>query len=264
MISRKLIIGLDDTDIIGAPGTNQLARSIAETLPAGFEADIVLRHQLLKDPRIPFTSQNGAASIDVTATGEHRRTLEAPLPAVLMEFLRNAIREFAPEGSDPGVVVAPVELCSRELLAAPPDPAPPVPCPLVAFGRRCQREPVPQAEARRLARQLGLELEGLGGTEDGVIGALAAAGLRLTGDDGRVVHRRGWPWPDPFGGLHTVAEIRARGVDEVRVLATGAAVRRGVVQLGNRLRPAFRGGRVVLLVAPATAGPAEWVGLKLP
>ena len=42
--------------------------------------------------------------------------------------------------------------------------------------------------AREIAATHGIHLEGLGGTEDGVIGALAAVGLMATHDDGRVIH----------------------------------------------------------------------------
>ncbi len=132
---------------------------------------------------------------------------------------------------------------------------------LAAYGRRCQSEPITQGAARELAGSHGIHLEGLGGTEDGIIGALAAVVLRAGGEDGRVVHRRGWPWPDPFTGLRTVEEVHARGVDEVRVLATGAPVHQGLVDVGKRLRPAFRGGRVVLFVE---SGEAAWRGLKVP
>jgi hypothetical protein len=40
-------------------------------------------------------------------------------------------------------------------------------------------------QARDLASAYSLHLQGLGGTEDGVIGALAAAGLAACGEDGR-------------------------------------------------------------------------------
>ena len=106
------------------------------------------------------------------------------------------------------------------------------------------------------------------------IGALAAAGLRAWGDDGRVVHRPGWPWPDDFAGEQPVAAVIARGVDEIR--APTGPVTDGVVDVGKRLRPSFRGGRVVLFVEPVSAADegaararlanpaARWRALKLP
>ena len=59
--------------------------------------------------------------------------------------------------------------------------------PITAFGRRAQTELVRQQEARQLAAEHGLFLRGLGGTEDGVIGALSAVGLGASGQDGRFI-----------------------------------------------------------------------------
>ncbi len=234
-----IFVGLDDTDTLETPGTNQLARRIAGSLPPGFSAAVVLRHQLLFDPRIPYTSKNGSASILVEAGPDADQ-------GTLLVTLRQAVRDWYVPGSDPGLCVA-GEVSSE----------------VIAFGRRCQREPVPQAEARALARAAGVHLEGFGGTEDGVIGALAAVGLLAGGDDGRVVHRSGWGWPDDFSGLRTVEAIRARGVDRVLVAGSETVVQEGVVDLGKRLRPSYRRGRVVLFVEPA-AMPGAWRALKLP
>jgi hypothetical protein len=233
-----IVLGLDDTDTLHTPGTNQLARRIAGSLPAGFRATLVLRHQLLFDPRIPYTSQNGSASIAVEAESGADRD-------ALLATLRQAFRDWYVPGSDPGLCVA-VRVSAD----------------LVEFGRRCQREPVRQAEARELAGAAGVHLEGFGGTEDGVIGALAAVGLLAGGDDGRVVHLPGWTWPDGFSGPQRVDDIRGRGVDAVLVRATGAPLERGTVDVGKHLRPSYRGGRVVLFVE--AAGPADqWRAMKL-
>jgi hypothetical protein len=234
-----IAVGLDDTDTLESPGTNQLARRIADTLPEGFRATLILRHQLLFDPRVPYTSQNGSASIAVAAASGADRD-------ALLATLRRAFRDWYVPGSDPG-------LCVAERVS--PD--------LIDFGRRCQRELVRQREARSLAATAGVHLEGFGGTEDGVIGALAAVGLAAGGDDGRVVHRHGWTWPDGFSGPRPVRDIKARGVDAVVLWETGAAVERGTVDLGKHLRPSYRGGRVVLFVEPAGSA-EEWRALKLP
>ena len=231
-----IVLGLDDTDTLDTPGTNQLARRIADTLPPGFRATLVLRHQLLFDRRIPYTSQNGSASLALDAESEADRE-------ALLRMLRGAMREWYVPGSDPG-------LCLAEQ----------VPDVLVEFGRRCQREIVRQEDARDAARVAGVHLEGFGGTEGGVIGALAAVGLFASGEDGRVVHRHGWPWPDDFSGRQPVAAVRARGVD--LLLDGDRPVERGTVDLGKHLRPSYRGRRVVLFVEPG--GDGQWRAVKLP
>lgn len=245
----RLFVGLDDTDTLDTPGTNQLARRIAARLPSGYVLRAVLRHQLLIDARIPYTSQNGSASIILDAStgagGEGWRR-------DLLPMLRSEVRGWCPEGSDPGLCVA--ATVASEVLE---------------FGRRCQREPTSATAARSVAEECGVHLEGLGGTEDGVVGALAAVGL-AAGGEGRVVHLRGWPWPDPFSGVQTLKAVKARGIEEIRDRRSGAPVEEGRIDVGKRLRPAFRDGHVVLFVEPLQDGesgdPGDpvWRALKLP
>lgn len=236
-LASPLFIGIDDTDTLGSPGTNQLGRRLAARLPFGFKCCLILRHQLLFDPRIPYTSQNGCASLLV----QREAGLEV---GELRPALRREMRAWYVPGSDPG-------LCVAEQ----------VPAEVTAFARRCKSEVVPQAEARRLASSHGIHLEGFGGTEDGVIGALAAVGLLASGDDGRVVHLPGWSWPDAFAGLQPVPVIRERGVDEIRNGEDGPAVESGTVDIGKHLRPSYRNHRVVLVVERARSDD-EWRAMK--
>lgn len=275
--ARFFIVGLDDTDMPDTPGTNQLARRIADSLPPGFTFDVVLRHQLLLDPRIPYTSHNGCASIGVRAAPGHAAT-------DLLDSLRHLIREFAPPGSDPGLCI--LDRGFREDVRPMSEHRPVaetgIPAAIPSFAEHCQREPVHQADALAHARSFGIHLEPLGGTGDGIIGALAAVGLRAGNNDGRVVHRPGWPWPDPFVGPQPVPAILARGVDEIRLhdnvelpahrdtddaATDDLTVTTGVVDLGKHLRPSFRNGKVVLFVRPAAGAnspPTRWQALKLP
>ena len=97
--------------------------------------------------------------------------------------------------------------------------------------------------------------EGLGGTHQGIIGALAAVALAAGGDDGRVVHLQDWPWPDPFSGVQPVDAIRNRGVAEIWTLS-GEAFTGEFVDVGKHLRPNWRDGCVVLFVEAATGNGA--------
>jgi hypothetical protein len=234
-----ILVGIDDTDMLDTLGTNQLARALAARVANRYECVRIVRHQLLDDPRVPCTNKNGSASILLQP-----RTAE-PV-ACLISDLRAGMRAWFVVGSDPGLCVADSDSVSSEV---------------TEFGRRCQRETVDQAEARRLAESLGLHLEGLGGTEGGVIGALAAVGLLAGGDDGRVIQLG--HSPDDLSGLQDVETLRARGV-EVRRLVSGLVVREGLVDVGKHLRPNFRGGRVVLFVAAAGEEPERWQAVRLP
>jgi hypothetical protein len=162
-------------------------------------------------------------------------------------MLRAVLGAWYVPGSDPG-------LCVTEG----------VPDAVVEFGLRTQRELIEQKEARELARACGVFLRGFGGTEDGVIGALAGVGLLAAGDDGRVVDRPGWGWPDAFAGEQPLDVVRARGVDEVREAETNRLVEGGVIDVGKHLRPNYRAKRVVLYVQPIGApGESRWRALKL-
>jgi len=224
-----ILVGIDDTDNADSPGTNRLARALALELGG---CTRIVRHQLLVDPRIPYTSKNSAASLWFESGDAGR----------LVAAFRDGLRARCAPGSDPGLCVAEA-----------------VPAALREFGRVCRETVTTQAEARALARRQGVHLEGLGGTEDGVIGALAAVGLAATGDDGRVVHLGAHP--DDLSGWQDVAFLRAAGVDEVRCHGDGSRVGAGRVDIGKRLRPNLRAGRVVLFVEPAA--PGAWRAVRL-
>ncbi len=234
-----IFIGIDDTDIVGSPGTNQLARALLKRLEGVSSSAVICRHQLFFDPRVPYTSKNGSASIQLPQADS------MPMDS-LIEIARDVMRAWFVSGSDPGLCVA-----------SGVRPA------LTAFGLRCKREVVTQEEAKDLASRTGCYLEGLGGTRQGVIGALAAVGLVAGGEDGRVVHLASWPYPDDFAGPREIDEIRARGIDEIRQLGSGERVSFGRVDVGKHLRPSWRNGRIVLYVEPG-AQDGSWRAVKLP
>ena len=214
-----LLIGLDDTDTLESRGTGHLARAIAGEL-AGYARVLgVTRHQLLKDPRVPCTQKNSCAAIHLSPA------FGTPVESVVDRVRERVLADFQP-GSDPGLCVG--NGVSREV---------------IDFGWRAKRELLSQGEARALAEAHGLTLLGLGGTQDGVIGALAAVGLAASGDDGRYVlvgRSR------ELEGLLPVAALREAGIHAVQT-AEGKPVTSGLV-MADKLRPARRGGRAVAIV----------------
>jgi hypothetical protein len=236
-----IFIGLDDTDSADSRGTNQLAKALVRTVLSDYPCLRIVRHQLLFDDRVPYTSKNGSASIWLeaeagTAADEHiDRLFKSVRTAMLADFI---------DGSDPGLCIADS-----------------VPDEVIAFGLRCREELVTDDEARAVAQRCGLRLEGLGGTCAGVIGALAAVGLAATGDDGRVVHVG--TIEDEPGGVQSVATLRALGVWVVE-RNTDTQLHEGRVDVGKKLRPNLRGGRHVLFVEPSSEPTAcDWMAIKL-
>jgi len=220
-----IFVGIDDTDLLDTPGTNKLARHLVGMLAPAWHGEVITRHQLLEDPRVPCTRKNGCVAI------QFRPSQEGSVPS-LIDAMREMMLAWCPTGSDPGLCVATS-----------------VPDEVVEFGRRVQKELVSQRDARELARQHDIYLEGLGGTQDGVIGALAAIGLAASRDDGRVTYL-GHSETDLFdvSGLTSFAEVHRCGIDEVRCLDTQRLVDGGWIDVGKRLRPNLRQGKVILFV----------------
>ena len=226
-----IYIGLDDTDNPESRGTGRLARQLAAELAGDFRVLSVTRHQLLVDPRVPYTSHNSSAAI----------RLEGEPGLDLGELFGWAkarmMADFQP-GSDPGLCVAGQ-----------------VPEEITGFGRRAQSELISQVEAFELAQAHGLLLRGLGGSQDGVIGALAAVGLAACGEDGRYLQIG---TIRDLNGVLPVAELLRAGIAAVQTL-DGAPVADGWV-LVEKLRPARRGDRPVQYVAREGE---YWVPVKL-
>lgn len=233
-----IYVGIDDTDVAGSRGTNQLARLLVSALAADFRCRRIVRHQLLEDPRVPCTTKNGSASI----------TLEPLGPGTLDNLaarLRQEMLSWFVDGSDPGLCVT---------SSVPPA--------VIEFGRRCKCEFVLQEEAHEIAGRHEILLEGLGGTRDGVIGALAAVGLAAMADDGRVVQLA--DWPDDVSGVKPIDFLLQRGVT-VRFHENGNRIDHGLVDVGKRLRPNRRNGETVLFVEqPKNRSQQPLKALKLP
>jgi hypothetical protein len=214
-----IFIGMDDTDNLESRGTGRLSRAIADELSRDFEIRGVVRHQLLVDPRVPYTSHNSCAVI--LAEGPSDTDL-----AVLFERVKAQMLADFQTGSDPGLCVT---------AHVPPE--------VVAFGHKTQSAFVTQSEARDLAAAHGILLAGLGGTQDGVIGSLAGVGLSFEGNDGRYLqlgHIR------ELTGLQSVQTILDAGVSAIQTL-DGQPVTQGLI-MADKIRPARRNGQPVALV----------------
>ncbi|MDD3851406.1 MAG: hypothetical protein PHS13_07315, partial [Firmicutes bacterium] len=101
-----------------------------------------------------------------------------------------------------------------------------------------------------------------GGTGGGVIGALAGAGLRLGGDDGRI---KGKYFVGHQGEVMTAKEIlQSTNIDEIREENGEALQGQERIVLGEKVKAVLLGGRVVLLVERtegALRDRAEWATL---
>jgi hypothetical protein len=166
----NLYIGIDDTDNLDGPGSGVLADLLTQELHNNGLAlcAAITRHQLLVDDRIAYTSHNSAMCFSAVC--------DQFKVAALISCAQQFLHEHAAPESDPGlsVVVDNGQLYREHL---------------ISFGLKAKRCMVDKKEAYALAQTLGVHLSEHGGDGIGVIGALAATGLRLFGSDGRY---RGW------------------------------------------------------------------------
>lgn len=219
------LIGIDDTDNLESRGTGHLARNFAANLISDGLADVksVSRHQLFFDPRIPYTSHNSSLCLYVETDESPNRLFEEGLAYVA---------EHLADGSDAGVCVGTADQINEDIQA---------------FGARAKKEVLTQKEARGLAEQHRLFLRGLSGTEDGVIGAVAALGLRVTGRDGRCPWVRGIR-EMPAGDTPTKKILEETGVEAFRDIKSEELVYPEEIYLDGKSRPVMIDGRPTLLV----------------
>ena len=162
----KILTAIDDTDSLEISSTGELAGMVAAEVEArGWgRHSAVTRHQLLLHPDIPYTSHNSSMCFELDLEKSYLKPFIELAEAMLT-------RESAP-GSDPGLCIAVVDDIADPGL-------------LIDFGYRAKKHVLVKEDAYALARKLKVHLSEHGGTGQGVIGALAGVGLRLTGNDGR-------------------------------------------------------------------------------
>ena len=233
----RYLVGIDDTDDPESRGTGHLAREIGARIAAAGLAEVrgISRHQLFFDPRIPYTSHNSSLCLDAD--------IAADRAGELADYCRGYLRVESARDADAGLCIVAWSQVSAEV---------------IAFGRRAKTEIVTQQEARTLAAREGILLEGLTGDEGGVIGALAAVGLRRTDNDGRFNWRRGTREAEP---LITVEKLlRTTGIDAVRSVSGRIVHAHDVIDVRPWPRAIIAEGRAVLLVEEAGEenGNCDW------
>ena len=230
------LIGMDDTDDLYSRGTGYRARQLGRWLEWYGVARLhgITRHQLSAAPGIPKTSKNSAACLQVTLPVQDMGRLKS----CLLDFLQHVAAPTA----QPGLCLAPVDS---------------VPIAVQRFGRRCKQVVVELSEALATAHSevhLLAPSESLG---SGRIGALAAVGLRASGEDGRFI----WlPGLRSLKGVKSMAELSRRSGIEAACSPVGVHVApTDRIRLNDWIRPLLRAGRSTLMVESAEGrGDCEW------
>ena len=232
----RFLIGLDDTDNPRTGSTGVLAKRLGLRLQeTGFGTlEAISRHQLIVSPQVPCTTRNSSICIMFEADAERRSELEIACRAFLLH-------EYA-QGSDTGLALASWNQVTAEVFT---------------WARLAKTRVLKRQDALATARSAGIAIAGLCGSGAGVIGALAAIGLRFRGDDGRVL----WlPNMNELLGVYTYIELMDMvPFDRIENLKGRAPLPEDKIEIGEWVRPVIREGRTVLLVEGEKDNPeVQW------
>ena len=234
----RVYIGFDDTDTLDSDyGTGKLVRRFEHVLPDGCSLWGVVRQQLLVDDRIPYTSHNSSACA----------IIDIPHPSSMDHLTSKAvdhIEQESTEGSDPG-------LC----IVGEKDP---ILTHLATLGRLCTSKVMTQREI--LEASHGTYISGHGGTNDGIIGAVAAVGLTASGWCGRFIEfgrLREFPQMMPVSAIERLG-IHVISIDRNTMVPGND----DVVNTKGWVRPRLWGSKPVLPVLPVGNNRWESVGEK--
>ena len=229
-MSYTAYIGIDDTDIIGSPGTGNISKRLAkylESLGLGTSTGIT-RNQLLVDSRIRYTSHNSSLCIALE-TDSPLDDLKQPC----IDFLASIFVE----GSDPGLCIVTREQINDEI---------------TEFGFSAQKTVLHMQQARDIAAKHNLFLVELGGTGEGIVGALAAVALRVEGNSGRFIELEGIR---SVNGLVSAGELLDRtGIDSVIDIQGNLLDNEDMIDSMDWVRPSLFGGKPVFRASPGTDG----------
>ena len=233
----NILLCIDDTDDIEkGQSTGMLCQGILSMVEArGWGiCKKISRHQLLVHEDIPYTSHNSSMCFSAVIDDDRLQDIID----IASEYLRI---QHAP-GSDPGLCVVNTDVLQNKQR-------------LIDFGFSAKRIVLHKEDAYQRASDLQVHLSEHGGTGLGVIGALAGAGLRLSGEDGEFKGRAN---VGEEGEIKTAGELRScKNVDDVcgiDRLPVGDAV---TVQIGANTKTVLMEGKSVLLVGPCEDGTAE-------
>jgi tRNA(Ile2) C34 agmatinyltransferase TiaS len=216
-----IYVGIDDTDTKESRGTGRLARDIASELQLKHPIFGVTRHQLFVHPDIPFTSHNSSAVI-------HIQALADAMDDIFSTAKKLMLADFI-VGSDPGLAIAETLQITSSA---------------IAFGQDAKTMIVTQERALNVARNCSIRVEGLGGTNGGVIGAVAGIGLASLGNDGRFLLK---DKNRELSGIRSISEIINAGIDQI-VTPQGDIINEGKVRIPKNATPSFIHGKAVLFV----------------
>jgi hypothetical protein len=237
----RFLIGLDDTDSTQTSSTGLLAQRLGlrlQELGIG-KMESITRHQLLRSPLVPCTTHNSSICLTFEAEVTRRSELE-------MACRSFVLREYA-AGANAGFALASWVQVTADVFT---------------WARLAKTRVMNRQEALQIARAAGIAIAGLTGSGAGIIGALAALGLRFRGEDGRFL----WlPNMDELHGVYKYIDLMDRvPFDNIENLKGKSPRPDEKIEVVEPVRPILRDGRCVLLVTEEHKDPSfDWHLLEM-
>lgn len=197
----RYLIAIDDTDdLTKETSTGRIASLIAKHFKKDHHSKVhqgVTRHQLLLKEGIPYTSHNSTMCIDVEGNLTMEQVIEESTQIVYDNMAATAC---------PGICI-----CCIDRLEDPDE--------LIRYGILTQQQLIFKEQAHSLIDKYDcLYGKELGGNGQGLIGAVAGIGLRLSGNDGTF---RGKIKFDDNCDHMTAGELKKNEkIDEIREMDT--------------------------------------------
>jgi hypothetical protein len=230
------LLGIDDSDTTTSSDTPELAQMLGFQLETRSLARLVniSCHQLYQHPSTLCTTHNIACCLLIDTETEKIREIDL----FCRQFL---LRESAPK-SNPGYALAAWSQFDPEI---------------VNWGKRAKLNLLNRMDAITLSRSCKISMAGISGSGAGVIGALAAIGLRYEGNDGWI------SWMQGITSVHGIyTQMQLSQFIHFDLIESDLQKHPALddrIQISEPLRPYLKDGKTVLPITAAKRGSEfEW------
>jgi len=234
----RIYVGIDDSRQLDGYKAGETASRLVEAIATNGwgQAQIPSRHRLYPHPSTGCRKHNTARSFSADIEDE-------ALP-VFLEYAATQIQDLLTPDSNTGLaIVIPEQMDNYQEL--------------VDYAYRVKEELVAQDEARRFADQRGVFLLELNGTGRGIIGALAGAGLRSTGNDGQFRGKLQMGGED-YAVVSVGAIVAQTHVEQVKSMDFQILEFDERVRLGEKVKIVLLDGLYTLMVFPTDIEDPHW------
>ncbi len=235
MAENRFFIGIDDTDSPSSKGTGYLTRELGKEIENQKLGKVlnITRHQLLISKGINFTNRNNSACIEVNTCN-----IES-----LAGFCHHFIYSNTNDEANPVMIISPANTVSESI---------------IEFGIKAKNEILTLKQSEKILKDYGLKADFIRKKKNGIIGALAAIGLRATGNDGRVIWVNGYEMKGLIGNYLAGEVYCETHVDSIKTEdGFKIPINAHINFTDNRIKPVFKENSVILLVEEITTGKIE-------